>query len=89
MCHILSSRLKSLEQVGFDYDSSSLIVYHPTNTHIWSKEDMFTNKINPIISNVVVTICRKYLISKLIDTVIWSWTDDEGQLYTKKLNHVL
>ena len=50
---------------------------------------MFTNKINPIISNVVVTICRKYLISKLIDTVIWSWTDDEGQLYTKKLNHVL
>ena len=31
----------------------------------------------------------KYIIRKGIGTVIWSWTNDEGQLHTKKLNNVL
>ena len=50
---------------------------------------MFTDKIEPIISNGVVTIGGKYLITKEIGTVIWSWTDDEGQLHKNKLNNVL
>ena len=41
---------------------------------------MFTDKIEPIISNGVVTIGGKGLITKLIGTVSWSWTDDERQL---------
>ena len=35
------------------------------------------------------TISETYLIPKGIGTVIWSWNDDEGQLYTKKLNTVI
>ena len=35
------------------------------------------------------TIGGKDLISKSIDTVSWSWTDDEGQLHTQKLNNGL
>ena len=31
----------------------------------------------------------KYLIPKDISTVFWSWTDDEGQLHTNKLNIVI
>ena len=50
---------------------------------------MSTDKIGPIISNGVVTIGRKDLIPKGIITVRWSWTDDEGQLQTNKLNNVL
>ena len=48
---------------------------------------MFTYKIETIISNVVVTIGVKYMIPKVIVTVIWSWADDEGQLHTNKLNN--
>ena len=50
---------------------------------------MFTDKIEPIISNGVSTIGGNYLIPKYNDTVSWSWTDDEGQLHTNKLNNVL
>ena len=37
---------------------------------------MFTDKIEPIISNGVATICGKDLILRFIDTVISSCTDD-------------
>ena len=50
---------------------------------------MFTDKIESIIYNGVATIGGEYLIKKGIGTVIWSWTDDEGKLQTKKLNNVI
>ena len=50
---------------------------------------MFTYKIVPIISNVVETISGKDIIPKSIGTDRWSWTDDEGQLFTKKLINVI
>ena len=50
---------------------------------------MFTLKIEPIISNVVETIGGRDLITKVIGTVIWFFTDDEGQLHKKILNNVL
>ena len=50
---------------------------------------MFTDNIKPIISNGVATIDEKDLITKVINTVSWYWTDYEGKLHTKKLNNVL
>ena len=50
---------------------------------------MFTDKIEPIISNGVATIGGNDLIQKGIDTAIWSWNYDEGQRHKQKLNHVL
>ena len=50
---------------------------------------MFTDKIYPIISNGVSDISGKYIISKIIGTVIWYCTDDEGKLNRKKMNNVL
>ena len=50
---------------------------------------MFTDNIEPIISNEFATIDRKYIIPKGIGKVIWSWNDDEGQLHTKILNNVI
>ena len=50
---------------------------------------MFTDKIEPIISNGVATIGRKDLITKRIGTVIWSSTDDEGKLHTNRSNNIL
>ena len=50
---------------------------------------MFTDKIETIIYNGVATICGKDLIPKGVGTVSWSWTDDEGQLNSNKLNNVL
>ena len=50
---------------------------------------MFTDNIHHIISNIVATIGGKYIIQKRIDTVSWSWTDDEGKLHKKKLNNIL
>ena len=44
---------------------------------------MFTDKIQPIVSNGVETICGKDLITKGIGIVIWSCTDDEGKLHKK------
>ena len=37
---------------------------------------MFTENIEPIISNGVETIGGKDIITEGISTVIWSWTDD-------------
>ena len=51
ICHILSSIVESPEQVGFDYDGSTVIVDNYSNAHICSEEDMFTAKIEPIIYN--------------------------------------
>ena len=87
--HILSSRFKSSEQVRFYSDGSSVIIDHSGNSHICSEEDIFTYKIETIISNEVATICGKDLIPKGISTVSWYWTDDEGKLHTSKLNNVL
>ena len=50
---------------------------------------MFTDKIEPIISNVVANICEKGIILKVIGTVSWSWNDVEDQLYTMKFNNLL
>ena len=89
ICHMLYSRVGSPEKNGFDSYGSSLIVDNSENDNICSEEYMFTEKIDPIIYNGVATIGVKYLITKWTVTVIWSWTDDEGQLQTKKLNTVL
>ena len=50
---------------------------------------MFTDKIEPIIYAGVETINGKYVVPRGIGTVIWSWTDDEGQLHTNKLNDLI
>ena len=50
---------------------------------------MFTDKIERIISNGVVTIGGRDLITKGIGTVIWSCNDDEGKMHTKRLNNVI
>ena len=50
---------------------------------------MFTDKIEPIVSNVVATIGGNYLIPTLIGAVRYSWTDDEGKIHTKIFNNVL
>ena len=50
---------------------------------------MFADKIQPILFKGVATIGRKDIIPKLIDTISWYWADDEGQLYTNKLNNLL
>ena len=49
---------------------------------------MFTDKIDLIISNGVVTIGGNYPIPKDIGTVSWSWTDYEGQLHTNKPKNI-
>ena len=73
----------------FDSYGSSLIFDNSVNDNICSEEDMFTEKIEPIISNELANIGGKYLIPKWIVTVSWSWTYDEGKLHTKKFNNVL
>ena len=50
---------------------------------------MFTDNIEPIISNGLETIGGKDHITKGIGKIRWSWTDDEGKLHTKELNNVL
>ena len=47
---------------------------------------MFTDKIEPIISNWVATIGG---VTKEVGTVSWSCNDDEGKFHTDKLNHIL
>ena len=81
ICHILSSRVESSEQVRFDSDESSLLVDKYANAHICSEEEMFTENIDPVIYNGVETVDRKDLITKGIGTVSWYWTDDEEQLH--------
>ena len=87
--HILSSIVEYSEQILFDSYRSKVIIDNSANAHKCSEKFMFTDKIEPIISNVVATIGEKYLIPKCIFTVIWSWTGDEGQLHTNKLNTLL
>ena len=50
---------------------------------------MFNDNIQPIISNVLVTIGGKYIFQKGIVTISWSWTDDEVKLHTNRLNDIL
>ena len=78
-----------LQKNGFDYYGSSVIVGNYANDNICSEEDMFTDNIEPIISNGVVTIGEKYIIPKGIVTVSWYWIGDVGQLNTNILNTVL
>ena len=89
ICHILSSILESLEQLGFDSDRSLVIFDNSANAQIRSEEDIFSDNIETVISNGVETIGRKYLIQKGIVTFSWYWTDDEGKLHKKILNNVL
>ena len=49
---------------------------------------MFTEKIDPIISNGVANIGGKDIIPKGVGKFSWYWTDDEGQLHKNKLNNV-
>ena len=87
--HILSSRVKSSEKVGFDSDRSYSIVDNSNNYHTLSEEEMFTNKIDSTIYNGVATICENDIIPKWIGRVSWYCTDEDEQLYTDKLNDVL
>ena len=89
ICYILSSRAESLEHIGFDSDGSTVIVDSSENAPVCSEEDMFNDKIEPLICNRLADICGKYLIPKAIATVRWYWTDDEVQIHTKKLNNLL
>ena len=51
---------------------------------------MFSDKIDPIIYNGVVTIGIKDLITKHIIAVSWSFDDDdERQLHTNKFTNIL
>ena len=61
--------MESSEQFEFDSDGLSVIVDNSANAHICSEEDMFDDKIDPIIFNGMENIGGKYLISKGIDTV--------------------
>ena len=87
--HIISSKLESLEKVGFDSYGSSLIVYNSANAHIFSDEEMFNDKIDPITYNGVANIGGNDIITKGIGKFIWSWNDYEGQLKTKRLYNLL
>ena len=89
ICHILSSMMESSEQVGFDSDSSSVIVDNSANDHRCSEEYIFTVKTEPILSNGVGTIDERDLIPKLIGTVVWSLTDNEGKMHTFFKNNIL
>ena len=71
--------MESSEQVGFDSDGSTVIVDKYANSDIFSEEEMFYDKIEPIIYNGVANIGGKDIITKGIGTVIWYWNDDEGQ----------
>ena len=59
ICHILSSRVESSKHIGFDSDGSTVIVDNYANASIRPKEDIFTDKIDPIISSGVTTIGGK------------------------------
>ena len=61
--------MQSSEKVGFDSDGSSVIFDNSSNANKVSEEDMFTDKIEPIISNVVETIRGKDNIPKGVGTV--------------------
>ena len=53
ICHILTSRSYSPEQFGFDSAGSIVIIDNSANAHIFSGEEMLTNKIDPVVSNGV------------------------------------
>ena len=50
---------------------------------------MFIDNIELVIYNKMETIGGRYIITKGIGTVIWSWNDYEEQLNKKKLNNVI
>ena len=81
--------MESSEKAGFDSSGSLVIVGNYGNYHTCSEEDMFTDKTHTIISNAVATICVKYLIPKVIDTVSWYSTGYKRKLHKNKLNIVL
>ena len=83
ICHILSSKAESSEGVVFDSDGSIVTVDNSANAHIFSEEEMLTNKIEPVVSIWVATIGISDIIEEEIGTVIWSWTDYEGYLNRK------
>ena len=49
---------------------------------------MFPDKIEPIISNGVETICEKVILPKWFDIDSSSCNDDEGKPQAKKFNNV-
>ena len=50
---------------------------------------MFSDNIEPIISNEVATVYVKVLIPKGVGTVSWSWTYYLEQFFATKFNNVL
>ena len=50
---------------------------------------MLNDKIEPIIYNGVTTIGGNGLITKIIGTVNWSWTENKGKLHTNKSKNVI
>ena len=69
ICHIISSRVEYSEQVWFEYDVLKVIFENSANSHIFSEEDILTDKIEPVISNGVATIGGGYTIQKGIVTL--------------------
>ena len=70
--------MESSELVEFKSSRSSVLVDKSANAYIYSEEEMFTDKIYPIIYNVMANKGGKYFIIKGIGTVSWYWNDDEG-----------
>ena len=81
--------MESPEQVGFDSYGSTVKFNNSYNANILPEEDMFNDKIDPIIYNGVENIGGKYLIPKGVVTVRWYWIENEGKLHTNKFNNAL
>ena len=64
--HIISSIVEFSEQFLFDSDVSKFMVDNSVNEHIFSEEDMFTDNIYPIISNLVATIGENISFQKVL-----------------------
>ena len=88
ICHIISSKVESSEQILFYSDGSAFIADNSANAQIFS-EEVFSDKIDHIIFNGVENIVGKGIITKNIGTGRSSCTDDEVQLHTKKLYNIL
>ena len=58
--------MESPENFGFESDGYSAIVDHYANAHILSEEEIITDKIDPIISNLVTTVVEKILLEKVL-----------------------
>ena len=68
---------------------STALVDKYDDAHIFLGVDMFTDKIEPLISNWVTTIGGNDLILKGVVTFFCPCYDDEGKLHTKTKDNLL